>query len=145
MSAPVVRFGISNMSRFVERTLWTSGAFATANAVTSFLFNAESFSNRLTFSLMHAGFFNYFFETTKVENWNVSLKESFDHPSVHHVIDYAHFMFIALAPVVCAQVLTNWIFQPLSLKDSFKIGTFNYLFGLACIPVYENVFKASET
>ena len=128
-------------SRFIRRTLWTSATFITANTFAVMMFTGQSLPNRYAFSLIQSGAFNYFFESRTIQKHVEGIKKYFDHPQVHHIIEYAFFFFLAMAPVVSARVITTWLFQPLSLKEGFEVGGFNYLSALVGMYLHEKVYK----
>jgi len=141
MSVQKSHFGIPNMERYVERTLWTSATFVTANMIASMFFSNQSLMNRTVFSVLQSGTFIYLFESTYVENKFKGYKESFDGETAHKLIDYALFFFLTTAPILLARGITTWLFQPLSSNEGFQIGIYNYAAGGVGALVYEKIFK----
>ncbi|WP_420422548.1 hypothetical protein [Simkania sp.] len=144
MSVQKSHFGIPSMERYIERTLWTSATFITANMLASMFFSNQSVMNRTVFSTLQAGTFIYLFESTFVEDKVKSYKESFDGETAHKMIDYALFFFIAATPIVLARGITTWVFQPLSLKLGIQIGIYNYAAGGVGALIYEKIFKGDS-
>ncbi|CCB89307.1 hypothetical protein [Simkania negevensis] len=144
MSVQKSHFGIPNMERYIERTLWTSATFITANIFASMFFSNQSLMNRAVFSTLQAGTFIYLFESTYVEEQCKSCKEYFDGKTAHKLIDYALFFFLAGAPIVVAQGITTWVFQPLSFKVGIQIGIYNYAAGGVGALIYEKIFRGDS-